>query len=188
MTPDDRLLIFYAGHGVLDDRTGKAYWIPVDARRNRRHEWISADDIVSALKGIKAHSVLIVADSCFSGALLRTGLGDREPSDAELAQDLIKHAQRPSRVLLASGGTEPVLDGGAGSHSIFARKFLDALTVPIRPIFSAQELFWRRIKPSVSGNVHQVPQYDALRESGHDAGDFIFVHVAPQPAQASPTK
>jgi hypothetical protein len=55
-------------------------------------------------------------------------------------------------------------------------KLLDALANPIRPIFSAHELHVRRLKPSVSGNVKQVPQYDLLRESGHDAGDFVFVH------------
>jgi uncharacterized caspase-like protein len=189
MNGDDRLLIFYAGHGLWDERTGKAYWIPVDAQRNRRHEWISADDIISALKGIKARSVLVVADSCFSGALLRTA-PDREPSEAELASSLVKDAQRASRILLASGGTEPVLDGGARGHSIFARKFLDALTTPIRPIFSAHELYLRRIKPTVSGNARQVPQYDAMRESGHDAGDFVFMQVAPSiaPAQAAAPK
>jgi hypothetical protein len=115
-----------------------------------------------------------VADSCFSGALFRTS-PDRDPSEAEFADSLAKDAERSSRVLIASGGTEPVLDGGADDH--FARKFLDALVHPIRPIFSARELHVRRLKPSVSGNVRQVPQYDWLRESGNDTGDFVFVRV-----------
>jgi hypothetical protein len=38
------------------------------------------------------------------------------------------------------------------------------------------------LAPSVSGNVKQVPQYDWLRESGHDAGDFVFVQAAPATA------
>jgi hypothetical protein len=134
---------------------------------------------------MKARSVLVVADSCFSGALFRSAPADPEPSEAELASSLVKDAERWSRILLASGGTEPVLDGGAGSHSIFARKFLDALRSPIRPIFSARELYVRRLKPSVSGNVRQVPQYDMIRGSGHDPGDFVFVQVQPVQAEAS---
>jgi hypothetical protein len=42
----------------------------------------------------------------------------------------------------------------------------------------------RRLKPSVSGNVKQDPQYDWLRESGHNAGDFVFVHVQSPQAPA----
>jgi hypothetical protein len=63
-------------------------------------------------------------------------------------------------------------------------KLLDALANPIRPIFSARELHVRRLKPSVSGNVKQVPQYEALPESGDDAGDFVFVHVQSPPSAA----
>jgi uncharacterized caspase-like protein len=185
LTEDDRLLIFYAGHGQLDDRAGKAYWIPVEATKGRRSEFISADSIVSTLKGIKAHSVLVVADSCFSAALFRDASTGPDPSEAELANSLLKDVERSSRVLIASGGMEPVLDGGGSGHSIFTRKLLDALANPIRPIFSARELHVRRLKPSVSGTVKQVPQYDWLRESGHDAGDFIFVQVQATQAAAS---
>jgi uncharacterized caspase-like protein len=185
MTSDDRLLIFYAGHGHLDESTGKAYWIPVEAHKGRRSEFISADAIVSALRGIKARSVLVLADSCFSGALFRGPSPGPDPSEEELASSLAKDAERPSRVLIASGGTEPVLDGGGSGHSIFMRKLLDALANPIRPIFSARELHVRRLKPTVSGSVKQVPQYDYLRESGHDAGDFVFVQVQPTQSAAS---
>jgi uncharacterized caspase-like protein len=183
---DDRLLIYYAGHGHFDDRTGKAYWIPVDAGRSRRSEWISADHVVSSLKGINARSILVVADSCFAGALFRSGVSVADPTDAELETSLYKDAERPSRVLIASGGTEPVLDGGGSGHSIFARKFIEALRSPLRPIFSARELHVRRLKPTVAGNVKQVPQYDWLRESGHDAGDFVFVLM--QAVEASAPK
>jgi hypothetical protein len=32
-------------------------------------------------------------------------------------------ASKRSRVLMASGGNEPVLDGGGGGHSVFARRY-----------------------------------------------------------------
>src|ERR1035438_4166835 len=35
--PDSSLLIYYAGHGYYDEKMGKAYWWPVDARRSEEH-------------------------------------------------------------------------------------------------------------------------------------------------------
>jgi uncharacterized caspase-like protein len=113
MTTDDRLLIFYAGHGHLDPRTGKAYWIPVEAHDGRPAEFISADSIVSALRRIKARSVLIVVDSCFSGSSFRDASARPEPSDEELANSLAKDAERSSRVLMPVAALSRCLMGEA---------------------------------------------------------------------------
>ena len=32
LTGNDNLLIYYAGHGYLDEQTNRGYWMPVDAR------------------------------------------------------------------------------------------------------------------------------------------------------------
>lgn len=72
---NDNLLIYYAGHGWLDNEADKGFWLPVDAREDRRTQWISNDTVRDALRALKAKHVLVVADSCFSGALMR-GLAD----------------------------------------------------------------------------------------------------------------
>ena len=83
--PKDNLLIYYAGHGQLE--LGKrGYWIPVDAERERNTRWILNVQITDLLLKMQAHRVLVVSDSCYSGAMaasengaiptIRTGLPD----------------------------------------------------------------------------------------------------------------
>ncbi|ETR68816.1 MAG: hypothetical protein OMM_10149 [Candidatus Magnetoglobus multicellularis str. Araruama] len=60
--PEDKLLIYYAGHGFYNQKTEKAYWLPVDAETNDTTNWIIADTITSSIKGISAKQILIVSD------------------------------------------------------------------------------------------------------------------------------
>jgi formylglycine-generating enzyme len=170
----DSFLIYYAGHGEYDKTADKAYWLPVDAVKDDPVDWIMADDITSNVKRILAKHVIIIADSCYSGALTRSStmdLGRKGNRDAFVA----KMAQRQSRTLMASGGSEPVADaGGRGNHSIFAYALLSALKDADNTIFTAEELFHGRVKAIVAGRSDQVPQYSDIRNSGHEAGDFVF--------------
>ncbi len=174
----DRLLVYYAGHGFNDTSVEKAYWLPVDATLNRS-SWISADDITTNLTGIKkAQQILVVSDSCYSGELARSpGTRRTAPTftPAERDKFLERTAKERSRVLIASGGNEPVADGGGGGHSIFAAKFLLGLREMDPNPFTANELFNAFISVSVSGNSDQLPRLGALLSAGHKGGDFIFV-------------
>jgi uncharacterized caspase-like protein len=174
---DDTLLIYYAGHGYFDKDTNKAYWLPSDAQDNDNTNWIPTDDITTNLKGTAARHVLIISDSCYSGTLG----GTRDPHvslTGEAQKDREKYlanvAKRPSRQLMASGGNEPVLDGGGdGKHSIFATVLLRSLKEMESDKFTVQELF-TPVGESVGGRSSQVPELDPLRDSGHDGGSFIF--------------
>jgi tetratricopeptide (TPR) repeat protein len=171
---DDSLLIYYAGHGVNDKEIDKAYWLPVDASLDNNSRWISADDITSNIKGIPARHVLVISDSCYSGTLTR-GLNLAQPPPAEREQYLRKMIAGHSRTLMASGGDEPVADGGGSGHSVFAAALLRGLQQMDKLRFTAGELFSNYIIEAVAGRADQTPIYDPLRNSGHDAGDFVFV-------------
>ena len=69
---DDNLLVYYAGHGWLDEESGRGYWQPVNARINRRSKWMSNATLTDSLKVPKAKHVMVVADSCYSGVLTRS--------------------------------------------------------------------------------------------------------------------
>ncbi|HYP00955.1 MAG TPA: caspase family protein, partial [Pyrinomonadaceae bacterium] len=176
LSADANLLIYYAGHGVNDQEIDKAYWLPVDARLDDNSNWISADDITSNIKGIPAKHVLIVSDSCYSGTLTR-GLEASLPAPSERQRYLQKMWAGKSRTLMASGGNEPVADGGGGNHSIFANALLRGLAQMERDEFTAGELFREFIEESVGGRANQTPEYNPLRNSGHENGDFIFSKV-----------
>lgn len=174
LNPEDQLLIYYAGHGYLDKYTDTSYWLPADAERNDPTNWIEAKSISDQLKRTRAMQVLVVADSCYAGTISRSidpdlaGRGSRQSY-------LQKLKSKPSRVLIASGGNEPVDDSGGTGHSIFADVFIRALRNPIDEQFTAEELVALQIKESVAGRAEQTPEYRVIRNSGHDGGDFVFI-------------
>ncbi len=171
----DNLLIYYAGHGEFEKTADKSYWIPVNAERDNPTNWISADDITSNIKRITSKHILIVSDSCYSGTLTRAVSGDLTKS-GERDEFIKKMMEKPSRTLMASGGNEPVADSGGGNHSVFASAFLKALRETEKNVFTAEELFHGRgsVKEVVAGKSDQVPEYNTIKNSGHDGGDFVF--------------
>lgn len=171
---NDSLLIYYAGHGYFDRDAEKASWLPVDARQDDHANWISADDITSSLKTLPAKHVLVISDSCFSGTISRgLELAGAEPTARD--RFLQKMISGKSRTLMPSGGNEPVADGGGSGHSIFARAFLAGLGQMEKDQFTAEELFRGFVQESVAGRANQTPEYNPLRNSGHDSGDFVFI-------------
>ena len=67
---NDSVLIYYAGHGHLNEATKEGFWIPVDAEGRDDSTFVSNAIIKTKLGVItdRARHVLLVSDSCFSGA------------------------------------------------------------------------------------------------------------------------
>jgi hypothetical protein len=164
----DNVLIYYAGHGYLDEGADEGFWLPVDASPDDPSNWIMTDRIVSQVRAMEAKHVMIVADSCFSGTLTR-GL-KIEQRTPEWLKTIVK---KKSRTALTSGGLEPVSDSGGGENSIFAYSFLSILK-DNDGVLDASRLF-RELKPKVMMNSEQTPEYGDIHKSGHDGGDFLFV-------------
>jgi hypothetical protein len=174
LNAQDHLLIYYAGHGFFDRDVSKAYWLPVDARKTDNANWISADDVTTNIRGVRARHVLIISDSCYSGAIVRDS-SVRLTTPTERKRYIEKMMQGTSRILMASGGNEPVEDSGGGGHSVFANALLRGLRQMDAPVFTAEELFFRFVKEPVAGKSDQTPEYSPIRNSGHDSGDFVFI-------------
>ena len=172
LTPRDNLLVYYAGHGVLDQLSGRGYWLPVDARSNTRTRWIETTTITDTLKATTARHAMLVVDSCYSGTLLR-GIDVKLETGRERSAYLRRMVGKRSRTALTSGGLEPVLDGGGSGHSVFAKAFLDALNENSE-VLEGQVLFGK-VRRSVIVNSAQTPEYSDIRNAGHDGGDFLFV-------------
>lgn len=176
ITPDDKLLIYYAGHGILEQATDASYWLPYDAEPKDDTKWLDSKRISDHLKRMSTRQILVVADSCYSGTISRSI--SAELSKGDLRENYLKKLQsKPSRILIASGGNEPVSDSGGGSHSIFASVFIESLRQPPAPVFTAGELLTNVIKESVAGRSAQTPEHKIIRNSGHDSGDFVFEKI-----------
>ncbi|NKB59679.1 MAG: hypothetical protein GKS00_25450 [Alphaproteobacteria bacterium] len=168
LTEEDNLLIYYAGHGWLDQQTGTGYWMPVNARSDRRSRWISNATLTNALQTLLAKHVMVVADSCYSGTLTRSiKVPQRNRAYLE------RMAEKRARVVLASGGLEPVADSGGGKHSVFAAQFLKALRSN-EGVLDGTKLF-ETVRQNVVLNADQTPEYSDIRRAGHEGGDFLFV-------------
>ena len=187
------LLIYYAGHGILDREAGEAYWVPIDGDLDNNMNWISSDDITRAVRAIASKHVLVISDSCYSGAILTDDSSSRDLGRGITIRDHIAYLARldnsKSRNWMASGSKEPVADDGAPGHSIFAAAILQGLTQMKDDQFAAADLFYAFVKRKVAGNAPQLPQYGSIRESGDDLGDFIFSRggaAPPDPSDVPP--
>lgn len=168
ITPRDNLLIYYAGHGWLDKEMDEGFWLPVDATDDDQVDWIANDTIMRSVRAMKAKHVMVVADSCFSGTLIR-GIKIKERSP-----DYIKEiSQKKARTALTSGGIEPVTDVGGGDHSIFAATFIRILSEN-DGVLDGHQLF-TTLRARVMMGADQTPEYGDIRKAGHDGGDFLFV-------------
>ena len=171
LTENDNLLVYYAGHGVIDEATERGYWLPVDAEEDSDVNWISNARLTDALKATDAWHALVVADSCYSGTLVR---GIPAPvKGGERGKLLERLALKKSRTVLSSGGLEPVMDSGGGGHSVFAKAFLNVLGGNDE-VLEAQRVF-SALRSKVVANADQTPQYSDFHKAGHDGGDFLFV-------------
>lgn len=171
---DASLLIYYAGHGHYDREADRAYWLPVDARPGNDAGWVSADYVTAKARDLPARHVLIVSDSSYSGTIYRAA---GAAASTPLGRDkfIEKVYERKSRTLMASNWNEPVEDSSGGLHSVFASAFLRGLSEMEPETFTGMELFRDYVLESVAGKVNQAPEYSALKNSGHDGGEFVFV-------------
>ena len=164
----DNFLIYYAGHGWLDEEADEGYWLSKSAKPNRRSKWISNATVTKTLKTLAAKHVMVVADSCYSGTLTRAApVGFRD-------KDYLRRmALKQARVALVSGGLEPVADKGGGKHSPFAKAFIGALQEN-NSVIDGTRLFSKIRRPVILAS-EQTPEFSDVRNAGHDGGDFLFV-------------
>ena len=168
---DDNLLIYYAGHGEIDKAENRGYWLPVDASYELRSKWISNQRIVDRIKATKAKHVLLIADSCFSGTLMRSSVTP-ESSEALDEKNIDRLKSKKTRLVITSGGNEPVVDSDGGDHSLFALKLIDTLKNN-NTVINSQMLF-ENIRRYVISNADQTPERALVHKTGHDGGDFLF--------------
>jgi len=172
LTKDDNLLIYYAGHGTIDQTTKRGYWQPVNADKSNPANWIANEDIRNALVAMHARHIIVVADSCYSGTITRS-YGPLKYKDGGKEEWIRRMIKLKSRTALTSGGTEPVIDNGGGENSVFAKYLLQALREN-EQIIDMDSLF-PSIRERVVWNARQTPIYETIQFAGHDGGDFILV-------------
>ena len=177
--PDDNLVVYFAGHGEIDAATKQGYWIPADGRQDAPASWLSNRAISDILNTMNAKHVLVVADSCYSGAMTRAAVPTFSSAmpDKAWAQWVKAMSQSRSRTALTSGGLAPVPDTGRGNNSHFALALIAALEDNAQ-LLEGQRLF-REVSSSLAmaaseSSLVQIPEYAPIQFAGHEAGEFFF--------------
>jgi uncharacterized caspase-like protein len=167
--PDDSVVLYYAGHGELVEKTGLGYWQPSDADVMRPETWVSNTDINRVLRGIGARQVALVSDSCFSGSLV----GDNRIRGVNPNQDPAQLLTRRAAVVMSSGSNEPVADSGRNGHSPFAFNLMQ--TLERVPTWRPGSNVFEQVRFQVARQLPQRPQYGASTVGGHEPGaDYLF--------------
>ena len=145
--PKDRLLFFFAGHGISGEIGGEGpagFLLPSDVKFEKRgidlsenESLLSMDAVFESLDEINAHHTLLILDCCFAGSFRRVsptrnvfGLGYQRVSEKQFDRYINRKAwevltstkadQRASDSFLREDNTND-------EHSPFARALIDAL-------------------------------------------------------------
>lgn len=185
LTKKDNLLVYYAGHGELTKEKDVGYWLPVDAARRNKRKWIPNTAISDVINAMLVKRVLVIADSCYSGALTRSSLSRMDSNQVSTSERLIwlrTMAKSKARLALTSGGLKPVADVGDSNHSLFANALLSVLNAN-DGILEGQRLhnlLYAKVTLGAQAmGIDQTPEYAPIRYAGHESGEFFFLPRTP---------
>ena len=182
LTAKDNLLIYFAGRGELNPQGQRGYWLPADAEPNNPATWISDVQLSDILNVMSVRQLLVVADSPYAATLSRSANGRLEPAlkNADFARALDSLSSKRARMVLTSGGNEPIADTSAGgtTNSVFTGSFVEALRAN-KSVMLGRDVY-REIQVRVYTaarrlGFNQTPSYAPIKFAGHDGGEFMFV-------------
>jgi len=177
---DDRVFVFFAGHGItiqLPDGREKGYILPYDGSQSELiTSAISTDQLNEISQLIRAKHLFFVMDACYGGLIFARA----QPLSPEAVEYVKVITTRKARKALTAGGRDQtVLDTGPGGHSVFTFYFIDALKNMSADLnrdgmittYELNEYISPRV--TVESNRTQTPEYGIL--AGDMGGDFVFI-------------
>jgi len=172
--PNSRVFVYYSGHGAPDPRTGSAYILPYDGDPNYLElTAYPLKELYQRLGSLKVKEVIVVLDSCFSGAGGRSMI-------AQGVRPLVLMADTPvvsenMVVFSASTGAQISTSSPDKGHGVFTYYFLKAIKEGKKTLAEIYEY----IKPLVEDearklNVQQTPKLTP--EPDKIKGRFVLLH------------
>jgi uncharacterized caspase-like protein len=176
LDPDDRLLVFFAGHGstVEGSRGPIGYLVPVDGKLTDKSSLIRWDDLTRNADIVPAKHVLFVMDACYSGLAIQRAF---TAGERRFVTDMMQRSSR--QVITAGKADEVVADGGGptGRNSIFTGYLLEGLggsAADLDGVITASSLMnYTYQKVATDSRSKQTPHF------GHVDGDGDFIFRTP---------
>jgi hypothetical protein len=185
--PDDRLLVFFAGHGetVTGNRGEVGYLVPADGDCDKLATLIRWDELTRNADMIPAKHVLFIMDACYGGLAVKRHVA---PGSRRFLKDMLRRYSR--QVLTAGKEDELVADEGGPrpGHSIFTGHLLEALAgkAASKSGFITANGVMAYVYDRVATDHHsdQTPHYGFIDGDG----DFIFSELPADALADNPTK
>lgn len=201
--PQDRVLFYFAGHGIAlnSDDDPQGYFVPSDASPENPDSLVSMDLLHEIVDNLPCKHGLLIMDCCFAGSFKwSTGFRDvlfdlpsiiYEERFYQYAQDpawqvITSSASDQKAVDILSNRTLGLRNDEGAEHSPFARALLAGLdgeadTVPKDKgdgVITTTELY-TYLRDRVEGEtmkegMRQSPSMFPLKK--HDKGQYIFLH------------
>ncbi len=172
---NDRVLVFFAGHGYTENLGGKdrGYIVPFDGGK-RSASYISMEELEtqSSYMGNARHQLFIM-DSCYGGLLSDTRASLVPSTVPEYLNEVSKRSAR--QVITAGGPGQQVLDGGPKGHSYFVDYLLEALQDGMADLNRDGYITFDELSAYLiprASNRYQTPSVGIL--PGHGAGEYLF--------------
>lgn len=177
---DDKLFVYYAGHGEKNSISENSGWIvPADAKTREQDpthfSWVRFDEFAKLFEETHAKHVLVAMDCCYGGRVT-TWRGEEFAAEAGAGNDVYGEAllTRGAQVVISSGRPfEAVSDGVRGENSPFARSFLEALSGPGTAPVTAHAIFDRIQQAMIAEKVGHIPVFGSPPGST-PGGDVVF--------------
>jgi uncharacterized caspase-like protein len=171
---EDRVFIFYAGHGQTQDLpTGSkvGYIIPMDGDLNNYYSTaISMRQLQDLSDRLRAKHIFYAMDSCFSGLILRTR--GKSPEDYSIMEQTTARARQ---VLTAGSEGEEVVE--VSGHGLFTKVLIEGLEgradLNQDGWITASELY-QFLTPQVL-QASQSTQNPVFGRLGQGQGEFVFL-------------
>lgn len=205
VTPDDRLLFYFAGHGIaLNGEDGpQGYLIPQDAKLGDVSTYLPMTQVEAALAQLPCRHCLIILDCCFAGAFRWSSTRKLTPITEVIHKERFERfIQDPAWQVITSASHDQYaldaldlrddrgIDPLKPRHSPFAAALIDALSgnadayPPAKDgkpagdgVITATELYiYLRDCVEVATDAHHTRQTPGLWcLKKHDKGEYIFL-------------
>jgi len=174
--PDDRVVVFFAGHGMTykGQRGQIGYLVPVDGEPNNYSSLLRWDDLTRNADLIPAKHILFIMDACYSGLAMQRTV---TPGTQRFLSNMLQRFSR--QVITAGKADETVADGGGpkGENSIFTGYLLQGLQGAAKD--SNGVLTANALMNFVYQKVGQDSRSKQTPSFGHIDGDGDFVLLSP---------
>ena len=167
----DRLIVFYSGHGWYKTASKLGYLVPTEAEDDPNSDFIPVNFVTNIFQSVTAHHILLIVDCCFGGSF---GLERNVMVDEKTAKVVAELDKKKSRMVLSSGGIEPVSDGLIrDNNSPFTKPLIEILreNQAEKTVFSE---FFTLLRKKTNWNAEQLPQYKVLQHLGHADGELAL--------------